>query len=166
MNLGAVLVTGLFAGGISCAAVQGGLLTGLVTRQRGLSPAKAISQPVATAADAAAPAMAAVATARRPPPSGKASAKKAQAARRKATQPTQQQRRARSVEPPTPLRLRALAGLRTLRTQSADDLAPVGAFWAASWSRTRCSGRCSARSAPWSNYRCRYGCGRSWPPAR
>ena len=34
MNLGAVLITGLFAGGVSCAAVQGGLLTGLVTRQR------------------------------------------------------------------------------------------------------------------------------------
>lgn len=33
MNLVAVLVTGLFAGGISCAAVQGGLLTGLITRQ-------------------------------------------------------------------------------------------------------------------------------------
>jgi sulfite exporter TauE/SafE len=28
------LVTGLFAGGVSCAAVQGGLLTGLITRQR------------------------------------------------------------------------------------------------------------------------------------
>ncbi len=35
MNLGAVLVTGLFAGGVSCAAVQGGLLAGLVARQRG-----------------------------------------------------------------------------------------------------------------------------------
>lgn len=34
MNLAAVLVTGLFAGGVSCAAVQGGLLTGLITRQR------------------------------------------------------------------------------------------------------------------------------------
>lgn len=33
MNLAAVLVTGLFAGGVSCAAVQGGLLTGLITRQ-------------------------------------------------------------------------------------------------------------------------------------
>ncbi|MGY4646999.1 urease accessory protein UreH domain-containing protein [Mycobacterium sp. URHB0021] len=33
MNLVAVLFTGLFAGGISCAAVQGGLLTGLITRQ-------------------------------------------------------------------------------------------------------------------------------------
>lgn len=35
MNLVAVLITGLFAGGISCAAVQGGLLTGLITRQQG-----------------------------------------------------------------------------------------------------------------------------------
>jgi sulfite exporter TauE/SafE len=34
MNLFAVLVTGLFAGGVSCAAVQGGLLAGLVMRQR------------------------------------------------------------------------------------------------------------------------------------
>lgn len=33
MNLVAVLITGLFAGGISCAAVQGGLLAGLITRQ-------------------------------------------------------------------------------------------------------------------------------------
>src|SRR2546426_9753182 len=33
VNLFAVLVTGLFAGGVSCAAVQGGLLTGLITRQ-------------------------------------------------------------------------------------------------------------------------------------
>jgi hypothetical protein len=34
VNLSAVLVTGLFAGGVSYAAVQGGLLTGLITRQR------------------------------------------------------------------------------------------------------------------------------------
>lgn len=33
MNLLAVLVTGLFAGGVSCAAVQGGLLAALITRQ-------------------------------------------------------------------------------------------------------------------------------------
>jgi sulfite exporter TauE/SafE len=33
VNLVAVLITGLFAGGISCAAVQGGLLAGLITRQ-------------------------------------------------------------------------------------------------------------------------------------
>ncbi|MGH3490178.1 MAG: sulfite exporter TauE/SafE family protein [Actinopolymorphaceae bacterium] len=33
MNLAAVLIIGLFAGGVSCAAVQGGLLTGLITRQ-------------------------------------------------------------------------------------------------------------------------------------
>ncbi len=34
MNLVAVLITGLFAGGVSCAAVQGGLLAGLITRQQ------------------------------------------------------------------------------------------------------------------------------------
>lgn len=34
MNLAPIFVTGLFAGGVSCAAVQGGLLTGLITRQR------------------------------------------------------------------------------------------------------------------------------------
>ncbi|SFN29794.1 Uncharacterized conserved protein [Nocardia asteroides] len=37
MNLFPVLVTGLFAGGVSCAAVQGGLLTGLITRQRAVA---------------------------------------------------------------------------------------------------------------------------------
>jgi len=34
VSLAAVLVTGMFAGGVSCAAVQGGLLTGLVARQQ------------------------------------------------------------------------------------------------------------------------------------
>ena len=34
MNLAAILITGLLAGGVSCAAVQGGLLTGLVARQK------------------------------------------------------------------------------------------------------------------------------------
>jgi sulfite exporter TauE/SafE len=34
VNLTAVLLTGLFAGGVTCAAVQGGLLAGLITRQR------------------------------------------------------------------------------------------------------------------------------------
>jgi sulfite exporter TauE/SafE len=33
VNLAAVLLTGLLAGGLSCAAVQGGLLAGLITRQ-------------------------------------------------------------------------------------------------------------------------------------
>ncbi|HEV2087872.1 MAG TPA: sulfite exporter TauE/SafE family protein [Cryptosporangiaceae bacterium] len=41
-NLSAVLVTGLFAGGVSCAAVQGGLLAGLVARQRDRQPAPAL----------------------------------------------------------------------------------------------------------------------------
>ena len=35
MSLWAVLITGLFAGGASCAAVQGGLLAGTVARRRG-----------------------------------------------------------------------------------------------------------------------------------
>jgi hypothetical protein len=39
VNLGPVLVTGLLAGGVSCAVVQGGLLTGLVTRQRAVTAA-------------------------------------------------------------------------------------------------------------------------------
>lgn len=33
MSLWAVLLTGLFAGGASCAAVQGGLLAGTVARR-------------------------------------------------------------------------------------------------------------------------------------
>lgn len=36
MNLGAILLAGLLAGGVSCAAVQGGLLAGLVSRQQGV----------------------------------------------------------------------------------------------------------------------------------
>lgn len=37
MDLIAVLLTGLFAGGVSCAAVQGGLLAGLISRQNSSS---------------------------------------------------------------------------------------------------------------------------------
>jgi sulfite exporter TauE/SafE len=40
MNLTAVLITGLFAGGISCASVQGGLLAGLIARQRSVGGAE------------------------------------------------------------------------------------------------------------------------------
>ena len=57
MNLWAVLLTGLLAGGVSCAAVQGGLLAGLVTRQQRTvaapKPQKArtlLDEPSATAA--------------------------------------------------------------------------------------------------------------------
>ncbi|RZT85593.1 sulfite exporter TauE/SafE [Pseudonocardia sediminis] len=39
MNLTAVLLTGLLAGGVTCAAVQGGLLAGLITRQRAVTSA-------------------------------------------------------------------------------------------------------------------------------
>jgi sulfite exporter TauE/SafE len=41
VDLAAVLVTGLFAGGVSCAAVQGGLLAGLITRQHAATAASA-----------------------------------------------------------------------------------------------------------------------------
>ncbi|MBW0106309.1 sulfite exporter TauE/SafE family protein [Pseudonocardia sp. KRD291] len=41
MNLTAVLLTGLLAGGVTCAAVQGGLLAGLITRQRAATAALA-----------------------------------------------------------------------------------------------------------------------------
>ena len=41
MNLVAVLITGLFAGGVSCAAVQGGLLAGLITRQQAAAEPRA-----------------------------------------------------------------------------------------------------------------------------
>lgn len=56
MNLAAVLVTGLFAGGVSCAAVQGGLLTGLITRQRAAiaepaAPARGTNKQAATVAE-------------------------------------------------------------------------------------------------------------------
>src|SRR5437016_1226816 len=50
MTLWGVFVTGLFAGGASCAAVQGGLLAGVVARRQeakssaraGLAPAEAV----------------------------------------------------------------------------------------------------------------------------
>lgn len=53
MDLTAVLLTGLFAGGISCAAVQGGLLAGLIARQRAASPVRATAggSTTTTAAD-------------------------------------------------------------------------------------------------------------------
>lgn len=42
MDLTAVLLTGLLAGGVSCAAVQGGLLAGLITRQRAAAALAAV----------------------------------------------------------------------------------------------------------------------------
>ena len=82
MNLGAVLLTGLFAGGISCATVQGGLLTGLVARQRHTPPQLSKRKPAPTDGQ------------------------------RLAVKPAQRQGRgshpyrARTVAPPTPLRAR------------------------------------------------------------
>jgi sulfite exporter TauE/SafE len=54
MNLTAVLITGLFAGGISCASVQGGLLAGLIARQRSVGrpePGTAALSALATVRD-------------------------------------------------------------------------------------------------------------------
>ena len=53
MNLMAILLTGLLAGGVSCAAVQGGLLTGLVARQPKLTPAATASNERSTTHDSA-----------------------------------------------------------------------------------------------------------------
>lgn len=59
MSLWAVLLTGLFAGGASCAAVQGGLLAGAVARRRPAPPAhdrrSGRPSPVAGLADDAVP---------------------------------------------------------------------------------------------------------------
>jgi cytochrome c biogenesis DsbD-like protein len=52
MNLYAILLTGLVAGGVSWAAVQGGLLTAIVMRQRRPTPASA---PTTTGVAAAGP---------------------------------------------------------------------------------------------------------------
>ena len=49
MNLTAVLLTGLLAGGVSCAAVQGGLLAGLITRQRRATTRPGVAAVPATA---------------------------------------------------------------------------------------------------------------------
>lgn len=53
MDLFAVLLTGLFAGGVSCAAVQGGLLAGLISRQRTSSVSVAVGRHSAATADVA-----------------------------------------------------------------------------------------------------------------
>lgn len=100
VNLGAVLVTGLLAGGISCAAVQGGLLAGLVTRQRDTQPAKLHKK------------------------AGRTSV----AAKKKSGNRSSQQWRAHTVEPPKPWPQRLWANMRSGRATLGDDLLPVGAF--------------------------------------
>lgn len=126
MNLGAVLVTGLFAGGVSCAAVQGGLLTGLVTRQRdavGAAPGRsgtagARKQATGSGARRAGPraerrSTAGSVTTR----SGRTAAPNPKAGGGKQT--GHAAGRARNAPPPRPFRERL-----------ADDLAPVGGFLA------------------------------------
>jgi sulfite exporter TauE/SafE len=115
VNLGAVLLTGLFAGGVSCAAVQGGLLTGLVTRQRNSPPAGQTG---------AKPAGSRRAPAGTPP----ARANAAMAGQPKGGQSKAGGWTARTVEPPKPWYQRAWGGLRAARATLADDITPVGAF--------------------------------------
>jgi sulfite exporter TauE/SafE len=115
VNLGAVLLTGLFAGGVSCAAVQGGLLTGLVTRQR--------DRPQAGRTRGK-PAGGRPAVAGTPP----ARANAARAGLPKGGQSKAGRWTARTVEPPKPWHQRAWAGLRAARATLADDITPVGAF--------------------------------------
>jgi uncharacterized protein len=57
VNLTAVLLTGLLAGGVTCAAVQGGLLAGLITRQRAV-PVRTSGATAAAQATPSAPAAA------------------------------------------------------------------------------------------------------------
>jgi len=114
VNLGAVLVTGLFAGGVSCAAVQGGLLAGLVTRQRG-TPAPT-TQARGTAGEAG------KGQRPRPTPTRAAVAKTAAKTATKTASPQARPaaRRARTAPPPPP----------QWSARLADDFAPVGGFLA------------------------------------
>lgn len=102
MELWPVFLTGLLAGGASCAAVQGGLLTGLLAR-RGSSPALAGAAP-RTAASA--------------PPPHRGGAARPGGKKRKAGAP-----------PRTSKRLPAPAPAP--RRDWRDDASPVGAFLAA-----------------------------------
>ncbi len=107
MNLGAVLITGLFAGGVSCAAIQGGLLTGLVARQRG--------EPARPARGRASGRAAVKSAGSRAGRAATATAVKEKPARRT----PHAARRARNAAPP-----------RTFAQRLGDDLAPVGGFLA------------------------------------
>ena len=69
MSLAAVLATGFFAGGVSCAAVQGGLLTGLVTRQHNARTAQRESMSATSGRRSGNPAVRAKVK-EAPPPSG------------------------------------------------------------------------------------------------
>jgi sulfite exporter TauE/SafE len=119
MNLGAVLLTGLFAGGISCATVQGGLLTGMVTRQREAAPVPGNRNAV------------------KPRPGGKSrGATPPKAAPTRSQHPKkkqadwQSQGRVTTMEPPAPLHVRMQRSVTAARATAADDLAPVGGFLA------------------------------------
>ena len=121
MNLVTVAATGLFAGGVSCAAVQGSLLTGLITRQR----------------DAAATAKKGRGSRPAPRPGvGRSSASKAGATTSRSTKGAKgtkvanrhSQVKVRTVEPPKPVHQRVWLAVRAQKASLADDVTPVGAF--------------------------------------
>lgn len=99
MNLWSIFITGLFAGGASCAAVQGGLLVASVVRRGG----EAIGAEVPR-------------TTKRPPARGTGS---------KARQRQKQHARARAERAAVE---RRLAAARLKRGRSLDDLAPIAGF--------------------------------------
>jgi hypothetical protein len=109
VSLAAVLVTGMFAGGVSCAAVQGGLLTGLVARQQAAT-ASAVTQ------SRTSPRRAADAATRSQSGGGARPVAGTRAAPAKQTR-TAAQRACHAPPPPKPWTARL-----------ADDLAPVGGF--------------------------------------
>jgi sulfite exporter TauE/SafE len=123
VDLGVVLVTGLFAGGISCAAVQGGLLTGLVTRQRAAVPATGRSRAGKSGARRPASATQAVRGT-----GGKVAVFQRPSGGGQRWSTASDGWRARTVAPPLPLRKRALGALRSARASLGDDLTPVAAF--------------------------------------
>lgn len=114
-DLWAVLLTGLLAGGLSCAAVQGGLLTALVARQRGIPPAlaKAKAREAAKAGKRTTPPKGAPTRSRHP---------------KKAQDQWHNQVKVKTAEPPAPLGVRIVRALKSARACAADDFAPVTGF--------------------------------------
>ncbi|MQA03887.1 MAG: hypothetical protein GEV07_14575 [Streptosporangiales bacterium] len=100
VNLIAVLATGLFAGGVSCAAVQGGLLAGLIARQRGDDPHT---------------------------PAGNYRKPGHRAGKPKAPRPA---RTSRTSGVKSDRRTRAVPAPRRWTARLADDMAPIGGFLA------------------------------------
>lgn len=116
MQLWPVFLTGLLAGGASCAAVQGGLLTGLIARRTPAAPAVAATN--VDSAGTAAPASGRVRPGGRRPTNAKKKSKRKKQAPRPAPPGVRANavRRAKVPAPAVPKR------------EWRDDAAPVGGF--------------------------------------